>query len=226
MSRRRGRRWAIPAEVEFWLVRHGRTSAVDKGIFQGRSDFALTISGICEAARLSQYLSAARKFDLLLSSDLKRAWSTAKIISRGIKLAPLREPLLRECSFGYIEGMKRSEVKTLYPELFQRRSEMLRAHRCGGESERRLLSRGRTLRRKIIRDHPGKRRILLVSHGRFINAFIAGCLGYGSRQRWPYAPAPASISVVRGMPAGAEYRLMLFNDVGHLKREKECCIPE
>ena len=216
----------IPAEVEFWLVRHGRTLAVEKGIFQGRSDFALTAAGILEAVLLSLHLSAVGKFDLLLSSDLQRAWSTAKIISRGIRLAPLKEPLLRECSWGYIEGMKRGEVKTLYPELFQQQSGMPRALRCGGESERKLLSRSRILRRKIIREHPGKGRILLVSHGRFINAFIAGCLGYSSRQKWPYAPAPASISVVKGMTAGAGYRLVLFNDVGHLKKQRNVVSPE
>lgn len=203
--------------MEFWLVRHGRTSAVEEGRFQGRCDFHLNEEGSREAARLSLRLSITGGFELFLSSDLQRAWLTAEIISRGIKLAPLREPLLRECSWGYIEGMRRSEVETAYPFLFHSGSGMLRALRCGGESERKLLARTRTLRRKICRGNPGLQRILLVSHGRLINAFISGCLGFSSRQKWPYAPAPASLSIVKCDPGGEGGRLLLFNDISHLQ---------
>ncbi len=204
--------------MELWLVRHGRTAAACEGRFQGRCDYELDDAGIREAAYLSRRLTLAGGFDLLLTSDLERARSTAEIISRGIKLAPEPEPLLRECSWGYIEGMKRSEVESLYPFLFRGKSGMVKPLLCGGESARKLLARTRTLRRKICREHSAKRRILLVSHARLINAFISGCLGFTSRQRWPYAPAPASLTIVRKECAGDRYRLLLFNDTGHLQR--------
>lgn len=203
--------------MEFWLVRHGRTAAACEGRFQGRCDYDLDAAGICEAVSLSGRLTLAGEFDLLLSSDLKRAWLTAIIISRGIMLAPEREPLLRECSWGYIEGMQRSEVESLYPFLFHGERGMVKSLLCGGESARKLLARTRTLRRKIHREHSAKRRILLVSHARLINAFISGCLGFTSRQRWPYAPAPASLTIVGREHAGDKYRLLLFNDTGHLQ---------
>ena len=203
--------------MEFWLVRHGRTSAVEEGRFQGRCDFHLNEEGSREAARLSLRLSIIGGFELFLSSDLQRAWLTAEIISRGIKLAPLREPLLRECSWGYIEGMRRSEVETAYPFLFHSGSGILRALRCGGESERKLLARTRTLRRKICRGNPGLQRILLVgSHGR--RSMPSSPDVWDSPQaKWPYAPAPASLSIVKCDPGGEGGRLLLFNDISHLQ---------
>lgn len=202
--------------MELWLVRHGRTSANEEKRFQGRLDVPMNEEGRREAAHLTQRLTGAGGFGLLLSSDLKRAWETAEIISRGIKFAPLREPLLRECSWGYVEGLRRSEAKAAYPLLFSPGSGRLRALRCGGEGERRLLARTRALRRKISRKYGSFRRILLVSHGRLINAFISGGLGLSSRQIWPYAPVPASLSIIRYDPAGGRCRLLLFNDTGHL----------
>jgi probable phosphoglycerate mutase len=206
----------IPAEIEFWLVRHGRTAANDEGRYQGRRDFCLSEAGIREAESVSRRLSKAPGFELFLSSDLQRAWKTAEIISRGINLAPLREPLLRESSWGFIEGLRRSEAEAMYPFLFRSPGGALAALRCGGESERKLLARTRTLRRKICRKYPGMRRILLVSHGRLFNAFISGCLGFTSRQKWPYAPAPASLSIVGYDPVKQRGRLLLFSDTGHL----------
>lgn len=203
--------------MELWLIRHGRTAAVREGRFQGCCDYGLDGEGMHEAACLSRRLIRAGRFDLLLSSDLKRAWSTAEIISRGINLAPRCEPLLRECSWGYIEGMVRSEAEARYPFLFHVERGTVKALRCGGESARKLLARARTVRRKICREHHDKRRIILVSHARLINAFVSGCLGFTSRQRWPYAPAPASLTVVRRERARDQYGLVLFNDISHLQ---------
>ncbi|MGB4682171.1 MAG: histidine phosphatase family protein [Firmicutes bacterium] len=205
-----------PSEMEFWLVRHGRTAANEEGRYQGRRDFCLCEAGRREAEALSRRLQEVPPFDLFLSSDLQRAWQTAEIISRGIKLTPLSEPLLREASWGFVEGLRRSEVEARYPFLFRFPGGPLAAHRCGGESERKLLARTRALRRKICRLYPGRRRILLVSHGRLINAFICGCLGFSSRQKWPYAPAPASISIVGYKPEKGRGRLLLFSDTAHL----------
>lgn len=203
--------------MEFWLVRHGTTRANEEGRLLGRLDVPLSERGRREAALLGRRMAGVGEFGLFLSSDLKRAWETAAIISRAIEPAsPLREPLLRECSWGYVEGLRRSEVKAIYPFLFCSGGIRLRALRSGGEGERRLLARTRALRRKISRRHGAPRRILLVSHGRLLNAFVAGALGLSSRERWPYAPAPASLSILRYRSTGC-FQLTLFNDTAHLE---------
>ncbi|NMD41946.1 MAG: histidine phosphatase family protein [Firmicutes bacterium] len=202
--------------MELWLVRHGRTAANEEGWLQGRLDVPLNEKGRREAALLGQRLGEAGRFDLFLSSDLERAWETAAIISRAIEQEPLGEPLLRECSWGFAEGLRRCELKAVYPFLFYPDGTRLRALRSGGEGERRLLARTRALRRKIERKHGAPRRALLVSHGRLLNAFIAGALGLSSRQRWPYAPAPASLSLLQYLP-DRRFNLVLFNDTAHLE---------
>ncbi|NLA10925.1 MAG: histidine phosphatase family protein [Firmicutes bacterium] len=203
--------------MEFWLIRHGSTRANEEGRFQGRLDVPLSERGRREAALLGRRLAGTGPVELFLSSDLQRAWETALIISRAIEPVPLREPWLRECSWGYVEGLRRSEVRAIYPFLFAPDGSRLRALRAGGEGERKLLARTRALRRKIRRRHGKLHRVLLVSHGRLINAFVAGALGCSTRERWPYAPAPASLSVLRHCPAAGCYELALFNDTAHLE---------
>lgn len=209
-------RLAIRAEMEIWIVRHGRTAANIERRFQGRRDTPLNERGRREAAFLGRRLGEVAGFALFLSSDLRRAWETAGIISRAINLFPLREPLLRERSWGCAEGLRREEVAAAYPGLFSSTGGRLNALRCGGEGIRRLLARAVTLRKKIGRRYGSLRRILLVSHGAMINAFISGALGLRSRERWPYAPAPASLSILRCDPPGERYRLLLFDDTTHL----------
>ena len=203
--------------MEFWLVRHGETSANVERRFQGRLDIPLNTRGRREAALLSRRLSRSASFDLFLSSDLQRAWETAVIISRGIKQAPLSEPLLQECSWGSLEGLRRSEAAAAYPFFFCPTSGRVKALRCGGEGERRLLARTGALRRIIGRRFGKPRRTLLVGHGRLINAFVSGAMGLSSRQRWPYAPDPASLTVLRYNQACGRCRLLLFNDTAHLE---------
>ena len=202
------------------MVRHGQTAANVKGRFQGRLDVPLNETGGRQAALLSRRLTRSGSFGLFLSSDLQRAWETAVIISRAIKHDPAREPLLRECSWGCLEGLRRSDAAAAYPFLFCPASGRVKAHRCGGEGERRLLARTRGLRRKIDRRFGRPQRTLLVGHGRLINAFIAGAMGLSSRQKWPYAPDPASLSILRCDPIRGRSRLLLFNDTAHLNKEK------
>lgn len=202
--------------MEFWLVRHGRTAANVAGRFQGRQDIPLNEEGRFEAALLARRLEGAAEFTLFLSSDLQRAWETALIISRAINLSPLREPLLRERSWGFAEGLRRCEIAAAYPGLLCPVSGRLKALRCGGEGVRRLLARTGALRQKLRRHHGSPRRFLLVSHGGLINAFISGALGLSGRQRWPYAPAPASLSILRHDPLRQRSRLLLFDDTSHL----------
>lgn len=205
--------------MEFWLVRHGQTTANEKGRFQGRLDVPLNEAGRRQAALLSRRLTRCGSFGLFLSSDLQRAWETAVIISRVIEHDPVREPLLRECSWGCLEGLRRSDATAAYPFLFCPLSGRVKAHRCGGEGERRLLARTGTLRRKINRRFGAPPRALLVSHGRLINAFIAGAMGLSGRQKWPYAPDPASLSILCCDPVRGCSRLLLFNDTTHLNKD-------
>lgn len=204
--------------MEIWLIRHGTTSANLEGRFQGRLDYPLNAQGRLEADLLARRLSLAG-LELLFSSDLQRAWETAQIIARETKLQPFKVTLLRECSWGAAEGMTRTEINLLYRNLPVEK-QRIKAGDFGGESERKLLARARFFLKKLKQNCPGANRVALVSHGRFINALLAAALGLKARQPWPFAPAPASLSVLRDGAYGGKFRLDLFNDRCHLHNIK------
>ncbi|MEW5783591.1 MAG: histidine phosphatase family protein [Bacillota bacterium] len=197
------------------MIRHGTTLANQEGRFQGRLDYPLSTQGRREAALLGCRIKDLAP-EVLLSSDLKRAWETAQIIARAAGLVPKPLPLLRECSWGAIEGLTLCEIKSLYPDLIPEGSVRIKAAVFGGESEKMLLARAIVLLRFLGRRCNRRQRILLVSHGRFINALFAACLGYSAKQRWPFAPAPASLSMISCSDNRQSYRLELFNDRCHL----------
>lgn len=197
--------------MELWFVRHGTTSGNLERRFQGQMDLPLSSQGRREAGLLARRLSSAG-LEIIYSSDLQRAWETATIIGRAVGLDPVATPLLRECSWGALEGLTVAEAEELYPELMRRyRSASLRAGFFGGERERKLLARARTLLNRLAGQNHRFRRVLLVGHARQINACFAAALGWGSRQQWPFAPAPASLSILRYYPARRRFRLELFN---------------
>ena len=98
----------LMVRVKLWLVRHGQTEANKAGILQGWCDYPLTELGLREAKNTGKFLSQVQ-FDRILSSDLKRAYETAKIISAGSSFANIKSVeqtvLAREVSFGVKEGL-------------------------------------------------------------------------------------------------------------------------
>lgn len=67
------------AEVEFYIIRHGETLLNKLGKAQGLTDSPLTPDGIQSAVKLKQAMCNV-KFSAAYSSDLSRAYNTAKII--------------------------------------------------------------------------------------------------------------------------------------------------
>ncbi len=199
--------------MELLLIRHGTTQANLEQRFQGRLDTTLAPEGKRESEKIAHRLKHSPP-DWFFSSDLKRAWETAQIISREIKVkvSPLYQ--LRECSWGDIEGLTREEVAKRYPALQPGR---LPAIIPGAERKRWLMVRVRSVLSLITSIADSRCRVLLVSHGRFINAFISTCLGLRARDLWPFSPAPASLSVLDYLAEEKRFKLLLFNDCSHLR---------
>lgn len=94
--------------VTVYFVRHGQTYLNEYRRMQGWADTPLTEKGRRDAALAGQALASV-DFDQLLSSDLKRAEDTAKILlahhpSKKVKV-PMADPAFREVFFGYFEGL-------------------------------------------------------------------------------------------------------------------------
>jgi len=203
--------------MEIWLIRHGTTLANLEGRIQGRLDYPLSPQGHREAKLLAQRLRFAG-LDCLFSSDLRRARETAQIIAVETGIKPVQSHLLRESSWGILEGLTRAEIQSLrLTSILTDKRQNLKAISWGGESERKLLSRARLYLKMVEYECHGYNRIASVSHGRFINALIVAALGLKTCRRWPFAPDPASLSVISRRAGQGSYRLDLFNDRCHLE---------
>lgn len=158
-------------KVTVYVVRHGETKWNTKKMIQGHKDSPLTNNGISQAKELAKELRKI-KFDIIFSSDLLRAKRTAEIIAAERKLAVETTKLLRERTFGHLEGKTLGALKSfgnleeiyrskLYPDI---------------ESDEEIATRMITFLREAAIAHAGKR-ILVVTHGGIMKALLIK-LGY------------------------------------------------
>ena len=97
------------------LWRHGQTTWNAERRFQGQSDIPLDETGQAQAERAARLLAALRP-DLIVSSDLSRAASTAAPLARLTGLEVTLDKDLRERHGGCWEGLTDSEIRERYPE--------------------------------------------------------------------------------------------------------------
>lgn len=83
--------------MRLFMVRHGESENNLKRIFTGWVDCPLTEKGCKDAESIRPFMSNF-KFDKIYSSDLTRAYVTAKTVLPDYK--PIKTALLRECSVG------------------------------------------------------------------------------------------------------------------------------
>ena len=69
--------------MDIYIVRHGQTNYNDKKIVQGWLNSELNESGIRQAKNVADKLEGVL-FDTIYSSDLNRAYNTAKIIAENL----------------------------------------------------------------------------------------------------------------------------------------------
>ena len=97
--------------MKIGLIRHGKTDWNALGKIQGQTDTPLNAEGVAQAQALAERLSRdACKWDAVISSDLMRAYETARIIADKLSI-PLwpADSRLRERYFGAIEGTTEHE---------------------------------------------------------------------------------------------------------------------
>jgi broad specificity phosphatase PhoE len=96
------------------LWRHGQTVWNAERRFQGQSDIPLDETGQIQADRAARLLAGLRP-DLIVSSDLSRAASTAAALARLTGLEVTLDKDLRERHGGCWEGLTDSEIRARYP---------------------------------------------------------------------------------------------------------------
>ena len=90
--------------MKIYVLRHGQTDWNAKHLFQGRADeCGLNKDGITQASKARDEIRDL-VFDAIISSPLKRAQQTAKIVSEGRKEKYILDQRLAERSYGDFEG--------------------------------------------------------------------------------------------------------------------------
>jgi len=100
--------------VRLVLWRHGQTIWNAERRFQGQTDIPLDETGQAQAERAARLLAALRP-DLIVSSDLSRAASTAAALARLTGLEVALDKDLRERHGGGWEGLNDAEIRARYP---------------------------------------------------------------------------------------------------------------
>lgn len=151
------------------FVRHGKDDERFRG---GWSRLDLTAEGREQAKALAGRLGEGRRelaIGQILSSDLPRAMTTARILAEELKLPVRPEPRLREIDNGLLAGMRNETALERYPGLFFSALEMDEAY-PEGESPRDFYRRIRDWFEDFRREHRDSgENVLIVTHQGVIN---------------------------------------------------------
>jgi len=148
------------------LIRHGETAWNAERRLQGHTDIPLNAKGEIQALQMAQALKDTKlTFDVLYTSDLKRAADTAKAVVQLFGVKARVESALRERHFGALQGLSISDAPFLKPDIWQAHIARDLDHELeGGESIQQFALRVQKALDQIQEQHAGKT-ILIVSHG-------------------------------------------------------------
>ncbi|MGF7057056.1 histidine phosphatase family protein [Brassicibacter mesophilus] len=199
---------------KLYLIRHGESEWNILSKVQGQNNVNLTKKGIEQATKAAERLSK-EKIDEIYSSDLDRAYDTAKIIADKLKLDVKKLQELREIKFGVWEGLTSSEIKENYKN--EHMIWMTEPHKLQlPEAERLIDVQERMLKgvNKLMKENKDKN-ILIVSHGSAIKALILGILDIDLSSYNKISIGNVGLTII-------EYRdyspvIGVLNDTSHLK---------
>jgi len=163
--------------MKFILISHTTTDWCLVGRLKGQTDRELTKPGRTEALKLASKLKNLG-ISKIVSSDLKRASQTAEIINTQLKVPITSDALLRECSFGSLEGMTKEEAVAKYgPMIIKDWDDQCESYdfkRFGGEDREEVLKHHLKLLKKYSGSNLKETAILLVGHERGLDTLLAG----------------------------------------------------
>ena len=162
------------------LLRHGRSRADDENVHEGRYDSPLTETGQAQARALAAFWNeAGTTFDAAYCSTLQRAHETARIVTGALGIPLTPTDLLREWDNGPLAGLGREEALARYP-IPDFRHDLTPFTPDGGESQAAIRARALTAL-ELLWAVPASR-LLVVSHGGFLNSLMHELIG--SRNAW------------------------------------------
>ncbi|MFA4999237.1 MAG: class I tRNA ligase family protein [Parcubacteria group bacterium] len=151
-----------PTNNEYFLMRHGEADSNVLNIvssYPEAAEMELTEKGIKQVEKVAKYLKK-RQIDLVISSPLKRAIDTAKIVAETCGIKYTIDERLAEYNFGSMNGKPTEEFEAFvggHEGKFVKTPE-------GGETLPEIRKRMLSLLKELEEKHKGKK-VLLVGHG-------------------------------------------------------------
>lgn len=202
-----------------YITRHGQTEWNVEKRMQGWSDSPLTELGVQQAKWLEERLKDT-KLDVIYSSPINRALSTANIVNSKRHIPLYTDLRLREINMGIWEGLTQDEIEKLYgKELYDFWNAPKSYKPYSGESFYQVRQRTKELIKEIISENIGKD-ILIVTHTITLKAIMSFFQNTLIEDFWnPPFIHPTSLTVVRA--ENEKFEVLLNADSSHLRNLKE-----
>jgi len=197
------------------LVRHGESTWNKLKKVQGTRNPRLSEKGRKQSQLLANRFNGM-VFDAVYSSHLRRAYDTAKILTKS-NICIVED--LQEIKLGVWEGKTINQVSKEYKEIYEKwYQKPLEVKIPGGETI--LDFKDRVVRTfdKIRAQHPNQN-VLVVTHGGVITIYLAHLLEMNLNRVWSISLKNNSVTILefyKDFPC-----LLLFNDTCHLEFDKD-----
>lgn len=209
---------------ELIFIRHGQSTANAEGIWQGQLDYPLSDLGRDQALRAGRALAegsrAGRTLDGFYASPLSRAYETASIIARetGFPDEVVAVPELAERRGGSLEGTTAEQRMAEDPDLARKFLSIPEEERwtlVGAETDEEVLERSARAVSEVRARHADNARMVLVSHGGAMRAFLRDLFGEDVLPGTVRTPN-ASITRLSWPKDGASPELLELSRTDHL----------
>lgn len=180
--------------TRFIVVRHGRSTANNKGIFSCWQDVPLAPIGVAQARHVADYLAAHEQIDAIYTSGMLRTVQTAAPTAERFGLEIQTEHGLREIFAGLWEGIPYRKLNCLFHEDWMNWLYDFSNVRCtDGESVRELYRRIEATLHRLAAQNEGKT-VMLTTHCTPLRLIMAMSMGYTPAQAH-LAPTPTNATV-------------------------------
>jgi probable phosphoglycerate mutase len=163
------------------LWRHGRTAWNLENRFQGATDVPLDEVGLAQAAAAAPALARMGP-TAIVSSDLDRALTTARVLAGLTGLDVVEDAGLRETDGGRWQGLTRDEIIHQDRDLFLGWVAGHDVRPPGGEARSEVVARVVAAVDRQVAVLPAGATLVVVSHGGSIRGAIGGLLGLAPEQ--------------------------------------------
>ena len=195
-------------------IRHGETAWNVDTRLQGQLDIPLNDTGRWQASRLAEAI-AHEGIAAVYSSDLQRAFDTARVVADACGLPVIADAGLRERGFGIFEGHTFAEIEQRWPEGSERwRKRDVDFGPEGGEVLHAFYARAIGTAERLALAHRGQT-IALVAHGGVMDCFYraAARLPLRAPRTWQLGNA----GINRLLHTDEGFVLVGWGDVAHLE---------